>query len=413
MASNFTSDPSVYPSGAGCFRAAFEARSSPTDCLVKNDMVSFLNLTSGDFRKSYLTAYCAVGAPSDDGCPYGFCPNNDIAGPPVRISMYLTNFFVAILIFHQRDQESINQNFWAQIMSLYTLIFACGISILLDTLTRFHAILTIAMAGSPLTFYIFVYALRSIWDGQHRLASVVGKGQILPRTLVLSALGIWIALFIYILMPSHANFYQRSCENAFEGINALILRYFYALPILLFIDASTEGKWLGSSPLLLTTLAWTIAIILQRKNIWPTGERYRPRFRKVWAVIKYNYPFIQFVSIVFLPFGYWVATIEVALHVTLGSNDDHFDPSFGQILAVFVTVPPMIAVAKLVPRLYKWFIDLTWVRILTCRQQDVAPSKTYSHTETESTCDLGNGEKQACLTVGSGDKDWIEEHDRV
>jgi len=46
-------------------------------CPVTNDMVSFLNLTES--LANYIQAYC-LNPPDDDGCPYGWCPNADIAG---------------------------------------------------------------------------------------------------------------------------------------------------------------------------------------------------------------------------------------------------------------------------------------------------------------------------------------------
>ena len=34
---------------------------------------------------------------------------------------------------------------------------------------------------------------------------------------------------------------------------------------------------------------------------------------------------------------------------------------------MFVKLPPMIQVVMLTPRFCRWFIDLTWVRLFTCR----------------------------------------------
>jgi hypothetical protein len=36
---------------------------------------------------------------------------------------------------------------------------------------------------------------------------------------------------------------------------------------------------------------------------------------------------------------------------------------------MFVTIPPMVLVAKLLPRLLNWFISLYWVCLITRRQQ--------------------------------------------
>ena len=99
----------VVPSGAACFVGSPQAgdlTSSP--CPVTSDMLQFLNLTM-DFG-AYFGAYC-LNPPQGDGCPYGYCPNSEIAGILscpfslrystdslkglfVRIAAYMTNFFV-------------------------------------------------------------------------------------------------------------------------------------------------------------------------------------------------------------------------------------------------------------------------------------------------------------------------------
>ena len=46
-------------------------------CTVTPDMLAFLNLTQE--ISAYMAAYCLNPA-SDDSCPFGFCPQPDIAG---------------------------------------------------------------------------------------------------------------------------------------------------------------------------------------------------------------------------------------------------------------------------------------------------------------------------------------------
>ncbi|KAF8507424.1 hypothetical protein JB92DRAFT_2735294 [Gautieria morchelliformis] len=376
---------------------------------VTNDMVSFLNLTTTSFRQGYLMAYC-VKPPLDDGCPYGYCPNIDVAGPLVRISAYLTNFFVGR---RPRDTERININFWTQILSLYSLLFTCGISIIASSLTRFHAIIVMTMASSPLTIYIYFYAVRSIWAGEHRLSSVLGKDRFFPRLLVLVAMAIWITLFFYILRPSRTPFSQESCEGAFGGVDKQVLQHFYILPVLIFIAAPTTAKCIAMLPSLLTALAWAVVLLLRRREVWRTEKPFRFQFRKLWHLIDVHfsrhvpshYPFIRFVSVVLLPYGYWVAVVESALLLEMGANDDHFSSAYGQILAVFVTLPPMIAVAQSTPRVWKWFIQLTWVQLLTrTHRQHTYAGEVYQRADATSTdiIQIGNGWREVVL--GENDK---------
>ena len=70
-----------FPPGVGCFhpdgsggwnKGVF----AEENCTVTNDMLTFLNLT---VISSYMAAYCLAPA-LDDSCPFGFCPQPDIAG---------------------------------------------------------------------------------------------------------------------------------------------------------------------------------------------------------------------------------------------------------------------------------------------------------------------------------------------
>ena len=71
-----------FPPGVGCFHPDGTGGWNSTayqegGCTVTDDMLAFLNLTSS--ISSYMGAYCLNPAP-DDSCPFGFCPQPDIAG---------------------------------------------------------------------------------------------------------------------------------------------------------------------------------------------------------------------------------------------------------------------------------------------------------------------------------------------
>ena len=92
-------------------------------------------------------------------------------------------------------------------------------------------------------------------------------------------MGFWIGLFVYVTLPSHlANFQQGSCER---GNN--VVKYFFALPLLLFVDMVAWKQCLAALPFVLSIIAWVVAIIIRRREIWPQGGGYSPRFlRNVW-----------------------------------------------------------------------------------------------------------------------------------
>ena len=63
-----------HPDGSGAWNGAAYAAGN---CSVTQDMIDFLNLTSS--ISAYQAAYC-LNPVSDDNCPYGYCPQPDIAG---------------------------------------------------------------------------------------------------------------------------------------------------------------------------------------------------------------------------------------------------------------------------------------------------------------------------------------------
>jgi len=140
------------------------------------------------------------------------------------------------------------------------------------------------------------------------------------------------------------------------------LNFFLITPISVSIMKGDQKPWLGpavAAPLFFIILAWVVAILLKRHVIWPRGEPYRFNFWKVLTVVGEYFPFIHFVSLVVIPFAYWVACIELGVY---DSNENEFTLTFGQVLAVFVAIPPFVQVCKLAPRLFHWFYDLTWLR---------------------------------------------------
>ncbi|KAJ7852528.1 hypothetical protein B0H13DRAFT_1904565 [Mycena leptocephala] len=79
-----------------------------------------------------------------------------------------------------------------------------------------------------------------------------------------------------------------------------------------------------------------------------------------------GYPFIQFYSVIVLPHTFWIFNVEIGLRIL--STRWHFTATYGQLLAIFVTVPPFIQLCLILPRIPPWFADLAWVRLLTGRR---------------------------------------------
>jgi len=202
------------------------------------------------------------------------------------------------------DPEEVKEAFWAQILSVYSLLLTCAISIFKVQLTRIHAILTTAIAGSPLSLYITIYAIRSIFGGKNRLSTVVGHHKLIPRTVVLAGLAVWTGLVIYIIIPTHlSHFAQSDCEQSpvFDSDGPsngptfiqTVIQYFLFMPLVFFwaiVEVSKWGAVIVTIPIQLAVASSVVAILRRRRDIWPRGQGYSPRFATVWYV--YPHPCI-------------------------------------------------------------------------------------------------------------------------
>ncbi|KAF8517396.1 hypothetical protein BU17DRAFT_91843 [Hysterangium stoloniferum] len=331
-------------SGSACLLDYLQAE-GPIRCPITPDMVASLNLA--DNFDAFFSAYC-LNPQRGDHCPYGYCPNSEVAGPLVRLSAYATNFFVAILIicyerkeFNERKKlnelngrkklnelKELKDMFWVQLFGIYSLLLTMR---------------------------------SSLWKRKHHLESVVGKGKRVTRGFVLLALFIWIGLNVYILLPPHlSDFQQEACER-----NNRVVEHFLFLPVLIVVDMPHWAQCLAVLPFVLTVVTWITVILIKRRKIWPKGEAFTPL--TFWGDIKKHYPFVHFVTIVLIPTAYWIATIEVGV-LKAGTRDNHLSASFGQVLAMFVAVPPFLSVLNYYGEFKGWFFGLTWVRLLTTRK---------------------------------------------
>ena len=95
---------------------------------------------------------------------------------------------------------------------------------------------------------------------------------------------VWTAILIYAYLPQkYTKFAQDTCRGSSvaEGV-------FLGAPFI-FAYALAELGATGVFVLflfllipILIAIAWVVAIIRRRKEIWPPGQPWRPRFGKVW-----------------------------------------------------------------------------------------------------------------------------------
>ena len=68
-----------------------------------------------------------------------------------------------------------------------------------------------------------------------------------------------------------------------------------------------------------------------------------------------------------------------------------------QVLAVFMAVPPLIEVSHSAPDLWRWFINLPWVRFITRRPAPRVPSPEEMGTPDAEFIDWQNNEKKGTV----------------
>jgi hypothetical protein len=156
---------------------------------------------------------------------------------------------------------------------------------------------------------------------------------------------------------------------------------------------------------------------IKHRNTWNTSQT--SLMRKMilaWRTVKEEYPFVHFMLIIFLPTIYWVASCVDLSHILmthandcfsveiglLGSNDQSFQLSFGQVLATFVAVPPVISCLKLLPQLIHWLTNLSWVRAMTGRPKRPWKKMVEGEGEQVAPAQISFPVKQASIGYGPG-----------
>ncbi|KAJ7098603.1 hypothetical protein B0H15DRAFT_771752 [Mycena belliarum] len=337
-------------------------------------MLDFLNITNPGV---YLDVYC--NNPPVDSCSLGYCPNPDVGSPAVRFSTYFVSLVSAILVLY--SPADVTSSFFAQLLNVYSLIVAAIVAIGGHNLTKLHSVVALTLAASPLSLYLIFYVGRSLLGKPTRLQAVFGQGMYLNRALVLVMLPLWVSVLAFTVLPTATwEFQQAACDMCApsstrspftlhsshrEVAHNQIARMFF-LPFIAFFFVYPQ---IGILILASVLISWGVAIFRLRKIIWGKRTRILPLGR-LWYVRKVvnRYPFVQFYSVIVLPHVFWIFNIEIGLAKL--SPREHFSATYGQLLAIFVTVPPFIQLCLLLPRVPPWFVDLAWVRMLTCRRDE-------------------------------------------
>jgi hypothetical protein len=185
----------------------------------------------------------------------------------------------AILMSYSKDMDKIKDAYWAQTLSMYSVMIAAAIGMVKHNISKFHSVVATTLVGSPLTFYMALYALRSCFGHQHRLHELFDTNvrcSILRRIVAFGTLMTWIAYVGSSLLSPDTQFAQSSCQARMSWDHAVLL------PIL---DSVFSPANYASIPLGIAVImgSWGFAIYRHRKALWhKDGVKGWPTFFDVW-----------------------------------------------------------------------------------------------------------------------------------
>ncbi|KAJ7792275.1 hypothetical protein B0H13DRAFT_2516286 [Mycena leptocephala] len=283
------------------------------------------------------------------------CPNGDVSGLLVRVAAYLANLLLGIVGMYSPEDAS--DAVWAQLLTVYSLLVSGIIAIGTQSLSRFHSGMTVLLVLSPLSSTLMVYAILGFCGRDHRLRNILSPSRehLLPRVLVIASWLLSLALLIFTSLANDTHFTVGSFVAIIYSL--FFIPYvgvaFALLVIIGFYGPDAAGE--DRTSLVVVIVGSVHPLIRQPGILW----RGRTLFEE-------RYPFLHFCGVFLIPMIYWVMMNEVRL---LCTPDNLFSPSFGQVLAVFVVLQPLLQVVGMIPRAARWFSDLTFVRLITRRQR--------------------------------------------
>ncbi|KAF7373200.1 hypothetical protein MSAN_00528600 [Mycena sanguinolenta] len=305
-------------------------------------------------------------------------------------SAYLASFLLGTIIMF--DPKEASDSVYAQLLTVYSLVISAIIAIYTKGLTRFHAGMTVFLVLSPLSFTLGVYAILGFFGRPHRIDHVLSRRRehLLPGLAVIGMLLFAIILIIFTSISNDLHFTpappcdilgDKGTLAAVTYSLAFIPYLGVALLILVVFALYEEGETtriavgIVSIPFLLLVTALVVAVIRSRGSLAAQVRLLNiksrsKRFWAYWALFGARYPFLHFCGVFLIPMIYWVMLIEIRI---LGTADNIFSISFGQVLAVFVVLQPLLQVVMMVPRLSGWFKNLAPIRLMTGRQRESIP----------------------------------------
>ncbi|KAJ7290550.1 hypothetical protein C8J57DRAFT_1459058 [Mycena rebaudengoi] len=253
---------------------------------------------------------------------------------------YFVNFLLGIVIIYNHKNAA--AAVWSQLLMVYSLLIGAAIAIGTGSLSRFHSGMTVFLVMSPLSSTLVCYAVLGFCGKSHRLDSILSKSRehLLPRILIIGYAPLSLALMLFTTLVNERYFTANPCEElVLTGATAAILLNF------LFVPYVAVVVLILVLPDILTVIAAIIPFVVLVVAL--VGNIIRQR-----NVLEAQNPVLHFCGVFQVPMIYWIVVNELRL---LGSPDNLFTPSFGQVLVFFAVLPPLREVLVMAPKMLKWF----------------------------------------------------------
>jgi hypothetical protein len=153
-----------------------------------------------------------------------------------RICNGRTDCAAGILIAYTSNMDKIRDAYWAQIFTVYSVIIAAAVGMLKGTITKFHCLCATMLVGSPLMFYVALYAIRSMRGNRHRLQELFDTGTrqgLLCRIVAIGNPLVWATFVAACLLLPDDHFSQGSCEasSSFDSVLLVPLAGWFFTPV--------------------------------------------------------------------------------------------------------------------------------------------------------------------------------------
>ncbi|CAA7259345.1 unnamed protein product [Cyclocybe aegerita] len=298
--------------------------------------------------------------------------NPDVGGFAVGLSNIVINIVLPILLRWAHDD--VQTTVVMLLSQVYPIMIATAGSINSTNLSLFDAHFAVAVTASPISVYLVYSAFRDFLGHHNSLFENLRTGKTIIRYLSLALPFLWLGINLTI------SFSPRAFKNSPDYCRGMTFtRWFEFQAVSNFIGVldvmgrrdiwnDLQGRGGLGAIALASMWVWAIYIVRHRYDILDElvyrkeRQSKRSTLAKIWYrvwnipaaswfVVTTSHPWMIFVIIMCL---HWSWVLGIAKGMT---SSQQYELSYGQIMSLFSTVPPILALCKLLNLRYRNLVD--------------------------------------------------------